>query len=136
MPSKIHRREMQKMGRCILNSSRLHALLSVLYQSILLELIQNSEICSLIQTSTFNRITQDPSLTGINTNISNSGKNQTQTTETKTILGFNLNMNSYVVTWQSTAVRQLLWSKVMKETGAIQIQQTPRTAGANSSLII
>lgn len=69
MPSNIHRREMQKMGRCILNSSRLHALLSVLYQSILLELIQNSKICSLIQTSAFNKITKIPPLTGISTNI-------------------------------------------------------------------
>lgn len=66
----------------------------------------------------------------------NSGKTRTQTTETKIILGFNLNVNSYVATWQSTAVQQLLWSKVRKEAGVIQIHKTPSTAGANSALII
>lgn len=45
-------------------------------------------------------------------------------------------MNSYVATWQSTAVQQLLWSKVMTETGVIQIHETPSTAGTNSVLII
>lgn len=45
-------------------------------------------------------------------------------------------MNFYVGAQQSTAVQQFLWSKVMKETGVIQIHKTLSTAGANSELII
>lgn len=121
------------MGRYILNTGRLYASRSILFQSIPLELIQNNKISSLTQTSAFKNYFSDWHKHHQTIIL---GRLEHKTTETKTILGFNLNTKFYVATWQSAAVQQLLRSKVMKETGVIQIHKTPSTAGANSALII
>lgn len=43
----------------------------------------------------------------------------------KPILGFNLSVHSYVSTWQSTAVQQLLWSEVANRTGPSKYRRPP-----------
>lgn len=60
---------MKKMVRYILNTSRLYVLLSGLFQSIPLELIQNNKISSLTQTSTFKKVSKITSPSGISANI-------------------------------------------------------------------